>query len=121
MPSVFVVSEVGPLESNIYRAIEHEPPTVLVHGLPEKFMTIVVFVWRIYGEREMEVLIRLAAQGPALKETKSVSGLAEITDLDAMPRHHALIKKSTFLEKISGKFLDDVLDFFDDIISAARY
>ncbi|HJN61437.1 MAG TPA: hypothetical protein QF630_10380 [Alphaproteobacteria bacterium] len=34
MPSIFVVSEVGPLEPNIYRAIEHEPPKVSVHDLP---------------------------------------------------------------------------------------
>ena len=120
MPSVFVVSEVEPLESNIYRAIKHEPPKVSVHGLPERFMTSVEFVWRTYGGREVEVLIRMATQGPAFKETTSVSGLAEITDLDAMPRHHTLSKKPTLLEKISGKSLDDVPDIIADIISAAR-
>ena len=76
IPSVFVVSEAGSLESNIYRAIEHEPPKVSVHGLPEKIMAFVEFIWRTYGVREIEVLYRLAAQGPAVKETESVSGLA---------------------------------------------
>ena len=92
MPSVFVVSEVGPLEPNIYRAIEHEPPKVSLHDLPEKIMAFVESIWQTYGSQELEALTRLAMQDPAFKEAESVSGLAAIIDLDAMRRHHTPIK-----------------------------
>ena len=36
MPSLFVVSEVGPLEPSLYRTIEHESPKVAVRDLPEE-------------------------------------------------------------------------------------
>lgn len=119
MPSVFVVSEVGPLEPNIYRAIEHEPPKVSVHDLPEKIMAFVESIWQTYGSQELEALTRLAMQDPAFKEAESVSGLAAIIDLDAMRRHHTPSKESASLEKIPDKLPDDIPDFIANIISAA--
>lgn len=93
MPSVFVVSEVGPLEPNLYRAIEHEPPKVSVHDLPEKIMAFVESIWRTYGSREIEALNREAMRDTAFKEAERVSGLAAIIDLDAMCRHYTPSKK----------------------------
>ena len=120
MPSVFVVSEVGPLEPNLYRAIEHEPPKVSVHDLPEKIMAFVESIWRTYGSREIEALNREAMRDTAFKEAERVSGLAAIIDLDAMCRHYTPSKKTIPLDKISDKLPDDIPDFIADIIFAAR-
>ncbi|MDA0229944.1 MAG: hypothetical protein O3B21_07125 [Proteobacteria bacterium] len=120
MPSVFVVSEVGPLEPNLHRAIEHEPPKVSVHDLPENIMAFVESIWRTFGTREIEALNRLAMQDLAFKETERVSGVAAIIDLDVMCRHHTPNKKALPLDKIPDRMPDDVPDFIADIISAAR-
>ena len=100
MPSVFVVSEVGPLESNIYRAIEHQPPKVSVRDLPEEIMEFVGSILQKYGARQIDALNRLMMQDPAFMEAETTSGLQAIIGLDAMRRHYAPSNKSTPFDKI---------------------
>ena len=120
MPSLFVVSEVGPLEPNLYRAIEHEPPKVSVRDLPEEITSFVESIWRQYGARPIDALNRLVLQDPAYKEAEMTTGVQAIIGLDAMRRHYAASRKSEPLAKIPEKLPDEIPDFIADIISAAR-
>ena len=120
MPSLFVVSEVGPLEPNIHRAIEHEPPKISVRELPEEIMDFVEMIWEKYGMRPIDALNRLIMQDPAFKEIEARDGLQAIIDLEAMRRHYAPKKTAMALHKIPEKLPDEIPDFIADIISAAR-
>ena len=120
MPSLFVVSKVGPLEPNLYRAIEHEPPKVSVRDLPEEITAFVESIWRNYGVCPIGALNRLVMQDPAFKEAEITGGIQAIIGLDAMHRHYAASRKSEPLAKISEKLPDEIPDFIADIISAAR-
>ena len=115
-----VVSEVGPLEPNLYRAIEHEPPKVSVRDLPEEITAFVESIWRSYGVRPIDALNRLVMQDPAFKEAEITGGIQSIIGLDAMLRHYTASHMSEPLAKISEKLPDEIPDFIADIISAAR-
>ncbi len=120
MPSIFVVSEVGSLEPNIYRAIEHEPPKVSVHDLPEQIMDFVESIWQKYGAQQIDDLNRHIMRDRAFKEAEITHGLQAIIGLDAMHRHHKPSPKPVALEKIPEKLPDEIPDFIADIITAAR-
>jgi uncharacterized phage-associated protein len=120
MPSFFVVSEVGPLEPNIHRAIEHEPPKVSVRDIPEEIMEFVEMIWRKYGARQIDALNRLVMQDPAFKGAETLEGLQAVIGLDAMQRHYAPPDTAKALQNIPDKLPDEIPDFIADIISAAR-
>jgi len=49
MPAVFVVSEVGPIEPNLFRVFEHEQPTVSVRELEPEIDQFLHSIWKKYG------------------------------------------------------------------------
>jgi len=125
MPSVFVVSEVGPLEPNIYRAIEHEPPKVSVREIPEDIMEFVEAIWQEYGTRSIEDLNRLVARDPAYKEAEMTRGMQSMIGLDAMfrlyePPKLAPAKKSKKRKKLPEPAPEEIPDFIAEILAAAR-
>ena len=120
MPSILVVSEVGPLEPNIHRAIEHEPPKVSVRDIPEETMDFVEMIWSKYGERKIDALNRLVLQDPAFRETEARDGLQAIIGLDVMQRHYTPKKAAKPAQRIPERLPDEIPDFLADIIAAAR-
>ena len=120
MPPLFVVSEVGPLEPNLYRAIEHESPKVSVRDLPEEITAFIETIWRIYGARPIDSLNRLVMQDRAYKEAKMTGGIRAIIGLDAMCRHYTASRKSEPLAKLPEKLPDEIPNIIAEIISAAR-
>ena len=120
MPSVFMVSEVGPLEPNIHRAIEHEAPKVSVSDIPEEIMDFVEMIWSKYGARKVDALNRLVLQDPAFKEAEAQSGLQAIIGLDVMQKHYAPRKAAAAPRKIPERLPAEIPDFLADIIAAAR-
>ena len=120
MPSVFVVSEVGPLKLNIHRAIEHELPKVSVRDIPEEVMDFVEMIWGKYGSTKIDALNRLVMQDPAFKEAEMEEGMQEIISLDAMQRYYAPRKPVAKAKDIPDKLPDEMPDFIADILSTAR-
>ncbi len=120
MPSVFVVGEVGPLEPNIHRAIEHEAPKVSVRDIPEETMDFVKMIWSKYGTRKIDALNRLVMQDPAYKETEERDGLQAVIGLDIMQRHYAPGKAAASAQKIPERLPAEIPDFLADIFATAR-
>jgi len=86
MPAVFVVSEVGPIEPNLFRVFEHEPPTVSVRELEPEIDQFLHSIWKKYGGRPVDALSRLVTLDPAYQEADS-GGLGNVVELDMMKRH----------------------------------
>jgi uncharacterized phage-associated protein len=108
MPSVFVVSEVGPLEPNIHRAIENEPPKVSVRDIPEEVIDFVEMIWGKYGSTKIDALNRLVMQDPAFKEAEMEEGMQAIISLDAMQRYYAPQKPVAKAKDIPDKLPDEI-------------
>jgi uncharacterized phage-associated protein len=79
MPSVFVASELGPIEPNLYRAFEHGTPKVIVHDLSERVRAFLLLVWEQYGHQPIEALNRLLAHDAAFEEAKATGLGTEIS------------------------------------------
>jgi uncharacterized phage-associated protein len=129
MPSVFVVSEVGPLEPNIYRAIEHEPPKVSVRDLPEGIMEFAEYIWQEFGAQPIEELNRLVTRDPAYKEAELTRGVGAMIGLDAMYRLYVPLRGKPAAQKPATKELkrkipetlpDGIPNFIAEILAAAR-
>jgi uncharacterized phage-associated protein len=87
MPSMFVVSDLGPLEPNLYRAFEHGTPKVSVRDPAERVRTFLQLIWSEYGGEPIETLNRVVAADPAFSEAEARGTGVEIS-LDAMRLHH---------------------------------
>ena len=112
MPSVFVVSEVGPLEPNIHRAIEHEPPKVSVRDIPEEVMDFAEMIWGKYGSTKIDALNRLVMRDLAFKEAEMEEGMQVIISLDAMQRYYAPRKPVAKAKDIPDKLPDETPRFY---------
>lgn len=102
MPAMFVVSEVGPLEPNLHRILEHGQPTVSVHAIPEHVDEFLSGIWRSYGPRPIDALNRLVMQDPALKEAETGGVMSEIS-LTVMQRHYGAAEATETLRVVEGK------------------
>lgn len=120
MSTFFMVSEVGPLEPNIHRAIEHEPPKVSVRDIPEAIMEFAEMIWDKFGALKVDALNRLVLEDPAFKEVEATGGLQSIISLDTLRRHYALKTTPLPLQDIPEKLPEEIPDFIADILSAAR-
>lgn len=87
MPSMFVVTELGPLEPNLYRAFEHGTPKVSVRDPTERVRTFLQQIWDEYGRETIEALNRLVSADPAFIEAEARGTGSEIS-LVAMHTHH---------------------------------
>lgn len=87
MPSIFVATELGPIEPNLYRAFEYGTPKVTVRDPAEKVRTFLMTVWRQFGEETVEALNKHIARDPALKEAES-QGQGAVISLAMMHHHH---------------------------------
>jgi uncharacterized phage-associated protein len=88
MPSVFVFDHAGPMDSNIYRALEFGRPNFTETPLPDKVTGFLAALWQRYGAREAEDLYRLILeQGENELAVKQCDG-SEI-GIDAMQRMFA--------------------------------
>ena len=56
MPSVFVMADTGPLEPNIFRALEHGRPKLTEKTLSSDAATFLDAVWLRYGSKDVEWL-----------------------------------------------------------------
>lgn len=101
MPSVFIVSEIGPIEPNLHRAFEHGPPTVSVRDIEPAVVEFLMGVWNQFGVKSVETLNRLVMLDPAFKEAER-QGLTTVIDLDSMQRHNAQPEEQP-VQVIEGK------------------
>jgi uncharacterized phage-associated protein len=92
MPSVFVVSELGPLEPNLYRAFEYGTPRLTVRDPAERARLFLEGIWRAFGEETVEALNRHVARDPAYKEAEAEGAGTEIS-LALMQRHHRAVEE----------------------------
>jgi uncharacterized phage-associated protein len=79
MPSMFVATELGPLEPNLYRAFEHGTPKVAVRDPTEQVRNFLQLVWHKYGEEPIDALNRLMATDAAFKQAEAAGIGSEIT------------------------------------------
>lgn len=93
MPSVFVVSEVGPIEPNLFRVFEHEPPTVSVRDLEPEIEQFLDSIWEKYGGRPVDALSRLVTLDPAYQEAEA-GGIGSVIELEMMERHFGQIDEA---------------------------
>jgi uncharacterized phage-associated protein len=101
MPSVFVVSEIGPIEPNLHRAFEHGPPTVSVRDITAEVVDFLTGVWNQFGMKSVETLNRMVMLDPAFKEAER-QGLMAVINLDTMQRHYAQLENQP-VRVIQGK------------------
>lgn len=87
MPSIFVATELGPIEPNLYRVFEYGSPKVTVRDPAEKVRTFLTEIWRLFGEETIEALNRHIARDPALKEAETL-GEGTVISLAMMHKHH---------------------------------
>ena len=62
MPSVFVCDHAGPMDPNVYRALEHGRPEISEMPLDEPAATFVAAIWQRYGTLDAAALDRLIAE-----------------------------------------------------------
>ncbi|MGD9536055.1 MAG: Panacea domain-containing protein [Alphaproteobacteria bacterium] len=79
MPSVFVASELGPIEPNLYRAFEHGTPKVIVHDPSERVRSFLLIIWERYGHQPIEALNRLLANDAAFEQARAEGVGTEIS------------------------------------------
>jgi len=84
MPAVFVASEMGPIEPNIYAAFSKGRPDVEVTlFMPEGVEEFLDTIWRRFGHFSADRLTKMTKATAAFKEAYAKGKRAEIT-LDAM-------------------------------------
>jgi hypothetical protein len=101
MPSVFVASELGPIEPNIYRAFEHGTPKVIVHDPSEKARSFLLMVWEKYGHQPIEALNRLLNSDAAFEQARSAGIGTEIPRAAMRPIDEP--EKPTTMRLVKGK------------------
>lgn len=79
MPSMFVASELGPIEPNLYRAFEHGTPKIAVRDPSEQVRGFLLLIWHKYGGEPIDALNRLTSDDAGFK-LATASGIgSEIT------------------------------------------
>ncbi len=79
LPSMFVASELGPIEPNLYRAFEHGTPKVAVRDPSEQVRNFLLLIWHKYGDKPVDALNRLMSADPAFKKAEAEGIGSEIT------------------------------------------
>lgn len=79
MPSMFVTSELGPIEPNLYRAFEHGTPKVAVRDPSEQVRSFLLLVWHKYGDEPIDALNRLMSADAACQQAMASGIGSEIT------------------------------------------
>jgi len=102
MPSIFVVTELGPIEPNLYRAFEYGTPKVTVRDPSEKVRDFLGLIWRQFGEETVEALNRHIARDPAMKEAES-QGQGAVVSLAMMHTHHKYDDAPPPVRMVRGK------------------
>ena len=62
MPSVFICDHAGPMDPNVYRALEHGRPEISEMPLGEEVATFLAAIWQRYGARDAVALDRLIVE-----------------------------------------------------------
>jgi hypothetical protein len=92
MPSLFVVSALGPIEPNLYRAFEHDTPRVTVQPTLPRVEHFLRAFWQQYGARPVEQLNRESGSDPAYLEAEP-NGIGAPIPLALMRLHHCRPEK----------------------------
>ena len=88
IPGIFVVSPLGPVEPNSWRAMDGaKPPDMVVRPLDEQQRHFLGSVWRRFGAHSADHLLRLVSSHPPYLEAKRIGPRAEIA-LEAMVRYY---------------------------------
>jgi len=80
MPSVFVASEMGPIEPNVYAAFSKGRPDMEVNlFLPEDVEEFLDTIWRRFGHYSADRLTQMTKATAAYKKARKLGLRAEIT------------------------------------------
>jgi uncharacterized phage-associated protein len=84
MPSVFVASEMGPIEPNLYAAFSKGRPDIEFNlFLPEGVEEFLTTIWRRFGHHSADRLTAMTKATPAFKEAR-LRGLRGEIPIEAM-------------------------------------
>lgn len=92
MPSVFVATEVGPRDPNLYRAFENGIPAVETDPLPTPVARFLERIWFEYGPVSPAEISRLISRSAIWREVYRPDAVVEVTP-EVMHRHFG--RKST--------------------------
>lgn len=102
MPSMFVASELGPIEPNLYRAFEHGTPKVAVRDPSEQVRSFLLLVWHKYGGEPVDALNRLMSADTAYQQA-SVGGIGSEITLAMMKGGTEVAEPATPVRFVRGK------------------
>lgn len=85
MPSFFVMDDAGPLDPNLYRALENRRPEIVEKPIDDKVKAFLDVVWRRYRDADALRLDQLVSRHGVAEEAISDRDCGEIT-IAAMQR-----------------------------------
>lgn len=87
IPGIFVVSPLGPVEPNSWRAMDGNKPDLAVRPLDETHRHFLNSVWRRFGAHSADHLLKLVSSHPPYMEAKRNGQRTEIS-FDSMIRYY---------------------------------
>lgn len=94
IPGVFVISALGPIEPNSWRAMESGRPTLGTKPLSEQHRHFLNSVWRRFGAHSADHLLKLVSSHPPYVDAVAIGPRAEIP-LESMMAYYGRREEET--------------------------